>query len=243
MAAPFARTLLGFRPDSRDPRPNISDKASNSSRALSEHILASLGVPSSQVFPKRHNAGKRLEEAVAEHLATELPGLDDDREWLVESGCSDIATFAQYQHLLEVRTALRRDAALRNAFSGEYEFQPDVTVALDAQPPSLHAHISCKWTLRSDRAQSVRQEASLLINQRRGRSPHIVVVTAEPLPSRISSIAQGTGDIDAVYHIAFNELRAAAATSDYPDQEKTLEELISQRRLLDYNDLAPALAV
>ena len=243
MAAPFAKTLLGFRPDSRDPRPNISDKTSKTSRAISEHILASLGVPSSQIFPKRHNAGKRLEEAVAGHLASELARLEDGRAWLVDSRCSDVATFAQYQHLLDVRTALRRDAALRNAFSGEYEFEPDVTVALDGQPPSLHAHVSCKWTLRSDRAQSVRQEASLLIGQRRGRAPHIVVVTAEPLPSRIASIAQGTGDIDAVYHIAFAELRAAAAASGYSNQEETLEELIAQHRLLDYKDLAPTLAV
>ena len=243
MAAPFASTLLGFRPDNRDPRPNISDKDSRSSRAISEHILTSLGVPSSQVFPKQHNPGKRLEIAVAGHLATELTRLDDGRDWLVESGCSDIAIFTQYQHLLEVRMAIRRDAALRNSFSGEDEFEPDVTVALDGRPPSLPAHVSCKWTLRSDRAQSVRQEANLLIGQRRGHTPHIVVVIAEPLPSRIASIAQGTGDIDAVYHIAFDELRTAAAATGYSNQEKTLEELISQRRLLNYNDLVLALAV
>ena len=38
---------------------------------------------------------------------------------------------------------------------------------------------------------------------------HIVVVTAESLPSRIASIALGTGDLDCVYHFALPELEAA----------------------------------
>ena len=45
-----------------------------------------------------------------------------------------------------------------------------------------------------------------LIRNRKGHLPHIVVVTGEPLPSRLSSIALGTGDIDCVYHFALEEL-------------------------------------
>lgn len=44
----------------------------------------------------------------------------------------------------------------------------------------LHASISCKWTLRSDRAQNSRTEALNLIRNRKGNLPHIVAVTAEP---------------------------------------------------------------
>ncbi|MDX8152072.1 NgoMIV family type II restriction endonuclease [Patulibacter brassicae] len=71
---------------------------------------------------------------------------------------------------------------------------------------SLHASISCKWTMRSDRAQNTRTEALNLIRSRKSRLPHIVAVTMEPLPSRLASIAHGTGDVDCVYHGALYEL-------------------------------------
>ena len=55
--------------------------------------------------------------------------------------------------------------------------------------PFLHASISCKWTIRSDRSQNTRTEALNLIRNRKGNLPHIVAVTAEPLPMRIVSLA------------------------------------------------------
>ena len=72
--------------------------------------------------------------------------------------------------------------------------------------PFLHASVSCKWTIRSDRSQNTRTEALNLIRNRKGRLPHIVAVTAEPLPMRIASLALGTGDLDCVYHFALDEL-------------------------------------
>jgi len=78
--------------------------------------------------------------------------------------------------------------------------------------PILHGSISCKWTLRADRAQNARTEALNLVRKRKGRVPHIVVVTAEPLPSRLASLALGTGDIDRVYHFALRELQEATAS-------------------------------
>lgn len=45
-----------------------------------------------------------------------------------------------------------------------------------------------------------------LIRNRKGNLPHIVVVTGEPMPARIASLALGTGDIDCVYHFALYEL-------------------------------------
>ncbi|PID98087.1 MAG: restriction endonuclease, partial [Actinobacteria bacterium] len=73
----------------------------------------------------------------------------------------------------------------------------------------LHAIVSCKWTIRSDRAQNIRSEALNLMRNRKGRLPHIVALTAEPTPSRLASIALGTGDIDMVYHLALPELMEA----------------------------------
>jgi len=107
----------------------------------------------------------------------------------------------------------------------------------------LHASISCKWTMRSDRAQNTRTEALNLIRNRKGSTPQIVVVTMEPLPSRLASIAMGTGDIDCVYHAALCELREAAEESTHEDAKEMLNQLIDGRRLRDISDLPLDLAV
>lgn len=90
----------------------------------------------------------------------------------------------------------------------------------------LHASVSCKWTIRSDRAQNTRTEALNLIRNRKGKTPHIVAVVAEPLPTRIATLARGTGDIDCVYHMALPELRKAATASPHEDQAEMLETLV-----------------
>lgn len=103
--------------------------------------------------------------------------------------------------------------------------------------PILHASISCKWTIRSDRSQNTRTEALNLIRSRKGRLPHIVAVTAEPTPVRISSLALGTGDIDCVYHFALDELKTAIENINNEDQLDMLNMLIEGRRLRDISDL------
>ena len=103
--------------------------------------------------------------------------------------------------------------------------------------------MSCKLTLRSDRAQNVRLEASILARHRRGRQPHIVAVTAEPLPGRLASLARGTGDLDALYHVALPELIDATVASGNQRQLAALNEIVGQNRLLDFDDLLPTLAV
>ena len=106
----------------------------------------------------------------------------------------------------------------------------------------LHATISCKWTLRSDRAQNARTEALNLIRNRKGRTPHVVVVTMEPLPNRLASIALGTGDIDCTYHAALYELLEVARESNHADAVEALESLVATRRLRDVSDLPMDLA-
>lgn len=107
----------------------------------------------------------------------------------------------------------------------------------------LHASISCKWTIRSDRAQNTRTESLNLIRNRKGHTPHIVAVTAEPLPTRIASLALGTGDIDCVYHFALPELIRAVRESGNESQEEMLDILIVGRRLRDISDLPFDLAI
>jgi len=101
----------------------------------------------------------------------------------------------------------------------------------------LHASISCKWTIRSDRAQNARTEALNLIRNRKGNTPHITVVTAEPLPSRIASIALGTGDIDCVYHFALHELQKSVMEVGNETEQEQLEMMVNGSRLRDIADL------
>ncbi len=110
--------------------------------------------------------------------------------------------------------------------------------------PFLHASISCKWTIRSDRSQNTRTEALNLIRNRKGNLPHIVAVTAEPLPMRIASLALGTGDLDCVYHFALDELREVCETLPKgEDQLEMMETMIQGNRLRDISDLPFDLAV
>lgn len=182
-----------------------------------------------------------------------------------------IFEYEQYEHLGELDSAVHADPTLRASLGNAYVIAPDVVVVreplsdatinstetvLDGtiarqsplrravqSAPLLHAVISCKWTLRSDRAQNARTEALNLIRNRKGRVPHIVVVTAEPTLSRISSLAFGTGDIDCMYHFALYELEAAVRSSGDDDQVELFESLVTGRRLKDISDLPFDLAI
>lgn len=175
-----------------------------------------------------------------------------------------IAAYAQYSHIGKIEAAARTTPEIRILLGLNYNVASDVVIArgpeTDAEinlrapfvddvagigsalraagdtKPTLHACVSCKWTMRSDRAQNVRAEALSLIRNRRGRAPHIVMVTAEPWPSRLASLALGTGDIDCVYHIALPELRAAATVGGAKAADK-LELMIEQERIKDIADL------
>ncbi len=107
----------------------------------------------------------------------------------------------------------------------------------------LHASISCKWTIRSDRSQNTRTEALNLIRNRKGPLPHIMAITAEPLPTRIASLALGTGDLDCVYHFALHELKTAIEEISNIDQLDLLLSMIDGRRLRDISDLPFDLAI
>lgn len=103
----------------------------------------------------------------------------------------------------------------------------------------LHASISCKWTIRSDRSQNSRTEALNLLRNRKGHAPHILAITAEPLPTRIAALALGTGDLDCVYHFALDELIRAVQNVDKigSGQSDMLHTLIEGKRLRDISDL------
>lgn len=108
--------------------------------------------------------------------------------------------------------------------------------------PQLLACISGKATIRSDRSQSSRYEGTVLSRWRRGRAPHFLVVTAEPLPSRIGSLAWGLGEIDCVYHVHLPSLVAALAhaedaVSRNRSASNELARLVDHARLRDISQL------
>ncbi len=176
--------------------------------------------------------------------------------------------FAQYEHLAYLSEIVSENKKLSTTLGNDYMVAPDVVVyrALyedeelnngslvvtdnickmadlrkkNGGKPILHASISAKWTMRSDRAQNSRTEALNLIRNRKGHLPHIVVVTGEPLPSRLASLALGTGDLDCVYHFALYELMDAVreyGTQGREDIIETLENLVDGKRLKDISDL------
>ena len=171
------------------------------------------------------------------------------------------SSFAQYEHLDYLSKLTESDAKLAASMGNDYMVAPDVVIYRDtvndkeinspqiivddtvckmadirAQNeglPILHASVSAKWTMRSDRAQNSRTEALGLIRNRKGHLPHIVVVTGEPLPSRLASLALGTGDIDCMYHFALYELIRAVEATGAEDSIEMLNVLIDGKRIKD----------
>lgn len=181
------------------------------------------------------------------------------------------SSFAQYEHLDYLNQLTSYDKKLAASMGNDYMVAPDVVVYRETVPdeeinetclfvddtictmadlrasngglPILHASVSAKWTMRSDRAQNSRTEALNLIRNRKGNLPHIVVVTGEPMPARIASLALGTGDIDCVYHFALYELVQAVKELGAEDAIEMLNVLIEGKRLKDISDLPMDLAI
>lgn len=251
MTASFATQLLGWKPSTKNKLkwplvPNSADVDSAESLRLAAKVLEALGVPSHVQSHVPANPGGPLETCIKKDLETTLPTLDSDRHWQVRNG-GLITEFAQYAHLKAVDALVQENPALRITVGRDYLIRPDVTVGLLdldvlGSPPFLHAAVSCKWTIRSDRVQNIRHEYGQLVRHRRGRQPHLVAVTAEPLPSRLASIARGTGEVDAVYHVAYEQLNAAVGEIANDEQKAAWEECTGQRRILPYDALAQTLA-
>lgn len=182
--------------------------------------------------------------------------------------------FAQYEHLAYLSRIVNENRQLSTMLGNDYMVAPDVVIyrnlyeddqinigreyinddvskmadirKKNGGKPILHASVSAKWTMRSDRAQNSRTEALNLIRNRKGHLPHIVVITGEPLPSRLASLALGTGDIDCVYHFALYELIDAVKLYGNQGREdiiETLDNLVIGKRLKDISDLPLDLSV
>ncbi len=251
--------------------PNIADKHSDISVTLARGMVDQFGYPLRKTPPAGQTSGNLFELITADFIKNAFSLLQHLRpgNWLF-SVTNRVEEFEQYEHLADLERALSKNKELR-AILGNYIIKPDIVIGrmpisgndinkpkkfvssnvaaltplrkTNSPKPLLHASISCKWTIRSDRSQNVRTEALNLIRNRKGNTPHIVIVTAEPYPQRIASLALGTGDIDCVYHIALPELQQAAV--DYKNEAvlEILDTLVGGKRLRDVSDLPFDLAI
>lgn len=252
--------------------PSIADSSSPASRAIAALLLSKIGNEVQGARLAGQSAGRDFEDFVRLFLDEVFPKLSLVRcgEFTVAAG-GNISVYDQYAHLTAVDEAVSRDPDLRVAIGRDYIIRPDVVIyrspvsddvinaseeiveetfarqtplrKANNSDPILHASVSCKWTIRSDRAQNARSEALNLIRNRKGKLPHIAVVTAEPMMSRIASLALGTGDIDCVYHIALPELGEATNERGSEEARELFRMMTEGRRLRDISDLPFDLAI
>ncbi|WP_345571575.1 NgoMIV family type II restriction endonuclease [Streptomyces plumbiresistens] len=229
--------------------PNIVDVGNEQSIDIASSMMSHMGIGRERRRFPGENPGKMFEVAVRDNLREQLHHSEASREWLVGRGAST-KYFAQYVHLRAIEELMEKSpnrAELRATIGTDYMVTPDVTVSIPdttgliGNAPWLHAAISCKWTIRSDRVQNIRHEFNGLIRHRRGRQPHLITVTAEPLPSRIVAIARGTGELDAVYHVAYDALDQAVKSVGNDKQLADWEECVNLKRVLPYEQLAETL--
>lgn len=251
--------------------PNNADKHSKISVALAKGVLSQIKHPLNPVAVPGQTSGNLFERLTASFIESSFQELVHLRpgEWIFSIG-KRVQEFEQYEHLAQLEKALQTYKELRTAF-GDYLIKPDIVIGRlpvadkeinrnqelideslanhsplreqNSLKPILHASISCKWTIRSDRSQNSRTEGLNLIRNRKGNTPHIMIVTAEPYPQRIASLALGTGDIDCVYHIALPELQKAAVEHNNEAVIEELDILVNGKRLRDVSDLPFDLAI
>lgn len=252
--------------------PSNADRGSVLSKQIAVSLLRRLGAARVADKLPGQTAGSDFEGICALFVENCFARMSHLRpgDFFVQKG-GLIAAFDQYSHLDDLEALAAKHPEMATAMGADYLIKPDIVIGrtpesdeainqhgLFVDPsvanltsirsanqgqPILHASISCKWTLRSDRAQNARSEGLNLVRNRKGRLPHIAVVTAEPMPSRIASLALGTGDLDCVYHFALPELVDAVREVGGDDRLEQLQTMIDGKRLRDMSDLPLDLVV
>ncbi len=263
----LCQQVLGYR----NGVPTIADRDSEKSVQIANGILTRMGFALCPRPPTGQRTGSLFETLTRDYLERAFRLIQHLRpgEWLF-SVHGDITSFDQYEHLADLARVLKQHPAML-ATLGDYLVKPDIVIGRSPVPdplinrdanilqgdtakltplrasnstrPILHASISCKWTIRSDRSQNARTEGLNLIRNRKGNTPHIVIVTAEPLPSRIASVALGTGDVDCVYHMALYELGDAVLEIGDETLSEMYHLMVDGKRLRDISDLPFDLAI
>lgn len=243
-----------------------ADRGSKPSREIADAILEQLGPVRTSEKLAGQTAGSDFETLCCSYVEFCMARMTHLRpgHFTVKKG-GGIAAYDQYAHLDDLEAIAKNNREIATAIGSDYLIKPDVVVTRAPEEDDginqasrmvdletarltslrrvnqpldiLHASISCKWTLRSDRAQNARSEGLNLVRNRKGRLPHVVVITGEPMPGRVASLALGTGDIDCVYHFALNELKYALEKQKREDTLELLDMMIEGKRLRDISDL------
>jgi hypothetical protein len=210
-------------------------------------LLINRSTPLSMFDQYRHlavlpafKATRRDSEAAISKLRATIERLHagPDRERLRQ----DIAESAEQ---LRIEDQLVRELLV--AMPEESLLAVDISIGQqEARPmlPTAHIALSAKWSLRTDRAQDCISQGAKMVAQRRGRMPHFAVITMEPRPYYLKILADGSGAIDCVYHLALDALEEAIKNTARQQRKPetwaaalTFERLMMQGRLRDYDDL------
>lgn len=254
-----------------------ADSYNDTSVVLSYGVAHRLGIPMTPNASQGSTLGSLFENVTRDFVtnALDLFAHLHTRRLVVQPG-SVISAYAQFAHLGAIQALVQGNPQLQAALGGDYLVDPDILVvfapasdqdlnahgagltpqlarnsslrAANSSLPILHGSISCKWTMRRDRAQNTRLEALNLVRNRKGRLPHVAAVTMECDPEILASLCLGTGDIDCVYHAALYELTDAAddAANNLPppsrgatwaDKRESLRRMVDGSRLRDISDL------
>jgi hypothetical protein len=246
--------------------PNNADKSSKMSVSIARGIVEKIMAETKSGHTPGQTAGKQFEKVTLDYIKNCLSEVKDQisHDYSLYTQ-REISHFEQYEHLIQLDNAMTDHPELKTIL-GDYIIKPDIVLGVKPLSDELinkrkliidksttrlspmrlmnnkdfeilHASISCKWTLRSDRSQNARTEGLNLIRNRKGHTPHIMIVTAEPYPNRIASVALGTGDIDCVYHFALYEMIEVVKNLNDEGTLDMLYLLIKGKRLRDISDL------
>ncbi|GAB4544273.1 MAG: NgoMIV family type II restriction endonuclease [Anaerolineae bacterium] len=266
----ICQRLLGYQTTGI---PNIADPRSKISIQIAHSILVRMGFPLCSKLPEEQLVHRLFESLTLDYLQRVFLSIQHLRpgKWIF-STYNDAPTFDEYEYMSDLAGTLEQDydslAILRDHFVipgiligrspvSDQQINQDAEILLghtatltplraanSPEPrPILHASISCKWTIRSDRSQNARTEGLNLIRNRKGNTPHIAIVTAEPMPGRIASVALGTGDLDCVYHMALYELGESIEALGDETSSEMFNLLVNGKRLRDISDLPFDLAI
>ncbi len=246
--------------------PSNADKHHGTSALFAGQIIANIGVRLHTTYISLRIAQERFERITSRYLENAFKSLNHLRpgKWLfytVKNGTEVgenkqldnleciLATNRKFRTLLADYNIVKSDIIIARVPVEDKEINQKQKIVDDniathtplrkrnSSKPIHHASISCNWIVHSGPSNAVRTETLNLIGNRKGYFPHIVAVTAEPLPIRIATLALGTGDIDCVYHFALHELKSAVEKSSNQDQLEVLMTMIEGHRLRDISDL------
>ncbi|MCU0443266.1 MAG: hypothetical protein MUE85_00010 [Microscillaceae bacterium] len=171
----------------QDGVPSNADKHSQLSVALAKGIADNIAIEATSDKTSGQTSGKSFEKLTADFINQSFALLNHLRSGDYELFIGkSIVEFEQYEHLATLTEALKTNRELK-ATLGEYLINPDIVIGrkpiadtiinqfqliiedeaiaklsplryTNSKKLILHASISCKWTIRSDRSQNARTE-------------------------------------------------------------------------------------